>query len=165
MNRPSSFSWRPATTYVLIGGLVVLLMGVAIASMLSSMKPTTPVQLAGNTYQLWVADTEEKRVQGLSGVERLDPNGGLLMKFDSDGQWGIWMKDMKVPLDIIWLDKNKKVVYIVKNAKPELSTDTTFTPKSPARYVIELPAGSVDRSAINQNTIGIFDENDPGSAW
>lgn len=133
--------------------------------MFSTTKSATQVRLAGGTYHLWVADTEAERVQGLSGVERLDPNGGLLMKFDSDGQWGIWMKDMKVSIDIIWLDSNKKVVYIVKNASPALSTDKVFTPNSPARYVIELPAGSVDKAAINQTTIGIFDENDQGRVW
>ncbi len=165
MNKPSSFSWRPATTYVLIAGLVVLIMGILISYGVASYKPTTQLRLGGGVYHLWLADTDQKRVQGLSGVERLDPNGGLLMKFDTDGYWGIWMKDMKVPLDIIWLDSNKKVVYIVKNAAPELSTDTTFTPKSAARYVIELPAGSVDKAAINQNSIATFDENEAGGLW
>ncbi len=165
MNRPSFLSWRPATTYVLIGGLVVLLMGVAIAYMVSAVRPTTQVRIAGSTYELWIADTEAERVQGLSGVERLDPNGGLLMDFEADGAWGIWMKDMKVPLDIIWLDANKKIVYIVKNASPELSTDTVFTPKNPARYVIELPAGSVDKAAINQNSKVVFDITAVRGIW
>lgn len=87
---------------------------------------------------------EPSRNLGAFGVDSLKPNGGLLMVFDSDGTWGIWMKDMKVPLDILWLDANKKVVYIVKNASPEARDVATFTPKEPARYVLELLAGSVE---------------------
>lgn len=165
MNRPSLISWRPATTYMLIAGLVVLLLGMAIAYMVSATRPTTSLKIAGGNYSLWIANTESSRVQGLSGVERLDPNGGLLMDFETDGTWGIWMKDMKVPLDIIWLDANKKVVYIVKNASPELSTNTTFVPKKPARYVIELPAGSVDKAAINETSIATFDINAARGIW
>lgn len=160
MNRPSFLSWRPATTYVLIAGLAVLLLGLVVAYMIPLMRPTTNVKIASGVYSLWVADTEQARVKGLSGVQKLDPNGGLLMDFQTDGTWGIWMKDMKIPLDIIWLDANKKVVYIVKNASPELSTGTTFVPKKPARYVIELPAGSVDKAGIRQNSVAIFDLTD-----
>jgi len=79
------------------------------------------------------------------------------MDFKEDGQWGIWMKDMKIPLDIVWLNKDKKIVYIVKNASPSLGTDTRFVPKEMARYVLELPAGTVERSALKIGTIAEFD--------
>jgi len=49
------------------------------------------------------------------------------------------MKDMKVPIDIVWLDSNKRVVHIVKESSPDDSTSITFTPLSQAKYVIELP--------------------------
>ena len=87
------------------------------------------------------------------------------MKFPHDDTWGIWMKDMKVPIDIIWLNQHKRVVYIVKNASPELSTTMTFNPKEPARYVLELPAGSVDKAAIKSGNFASFDETDSGKFW
>lgn len=162
MNRPSSLSWRPATTVILIIGVVALLIGLVVAFAISSFKPTTQVRVASGVYNLWVADTEDERVQGLSGVKSLSNGGGLLMKFDTDSTWGIWMKDMEIPIDIVWLDKNKKVIYIVKNASPATGMDVTYTPKSAARYVIELTAGAVDKAGINVGSVATFDETDAG---
>ena len=165
MNRPSFITWRPATTRILIGGLVVLLISLVVSYVVSTFRPTTLVTAGSGTYRLWIADTDAELTQGLSGVPTLSMDGGLLMKFPYDNTWGIWMKDMEVPLDIIWLNEDKKIVYIVKNALPDLSTDVTFTPKEPARYVIELPAGSVDKAAIKTGTFVVFDENDDGAYW
>ncbi len=164
MNKPS-FSWRPATTVLLVCGLVALLVYSVILYMVTNFQPTVEVRLGSGVYHVQVADTEVEWVQGLSGVESLKSNGGLLMKFDTDDKHGIWMKDMKISIDIVWLDKDKKVVYIVKNASPELSTTETFVPKTDARYVIELPAGSVDTAGIKTGTVAAFDETDEGTVW
>jgi len=165
MNRTSIASWRPATTYILVGGLAAILVGIVAAYIVNAFVPTVPVRIASGVYRLWVADTEAEREQGLSGVESLPGDGGLLMKFDADAKWGIWMKDMKIPLDILWLNKDKKVVYTVKNALPELSTDLIFSPKTDARYVIELPAGGVEKAGIKTGDQAEFDETDPGRIW
>ncbi len=165
MNRPSFITWRPATTNILIAGFVVLLIGIVVAYMVTSFKPTVEVKLGSGMYSLMIADTEAELAQGLSGVTQLPPNGGLLMKFGGDDLWGIWMKDMNIPLDIVWLDKDKKVVYMVKDASPELSTDVTFFPKTNARYVVELPAGSIKKAGIKNGQVATFDEFDDGGTW
>jgi len=165
MNKPSFVTWRPTTTWILIVGLVALLVYSVGAYIVTNFRPTTELRMGSGVYHLWVADTEAERIQGLSGVDKLSMNGGLLMKFDSDSAWSIWMKDMKIPLDIIWLNKDKEAVYIVKNASPELSTDTTFTPKKDARYVIELPAGGVDQAAIKTGMTATFNESNTGGLW
>lgn len=165
MNRPSIFTWRPATTYFLIGGLVLILVSVIVSFILSNFQPTTLVRVGSGAYRLWIADNEVEREQGLSGVKDLKANGGLLMKFDADNTWGIWMKDMKIPIDIVWLDKNKVVVYIVKQASQDLGTSVTFAPKTDARYVLELPAGSAAKAGIKTGQTADFDENDKGGLW
>ncbi len=66
---------------------------------------------------------------------------------------------MKYPIDIVWLDKDKKVVYIVKNAPPESYPYENFTPKQDARYVLELPAGTVSKKSIAIGKEAMFDEN------
>ena len=148
MDVPSSFSWRPKTTLILLGGFMVLLTVLVVSFVLNYFKPTTNVQLGGGYFSLMVADTEEKRAKGLSGVSELPPNGGLLFVFEEDSQWGIWMKDMLIPIDIVWLDANKRVVHIEKNISPDLGTTKTFLPEKSARYVIELPAGSASKAGI-----------------
>lgn len=148
MDVPRSFAWRPKTTFILLGGFVVVLIALVAAFAANTFKPTVTVQLGASYYSLLLADTEAKRAKGLSGVTELPVNGGLLMVFDTDSQWGIWMKDMQIPIDILWLDKNQKVVYIEQNVRPEVGTSKTFVPKQPARYVIELPAGGVSKAGI-----------------
>lgn len=133
--------------------------------MFTHFRPTTELRVGSGVYHLWVANTEAKRVQGLSGVDSLSPNGGMLFDFEVDNTWGIWMKDMKIPLDIIWMNQNKEVVYIVKNADPQLSTNTVFKPRTNARYVVELPAGSVESAGIKTGMLATFDEKDKGEAW
>lgn len=165
MNKPSSFAWRPSTTRILVIGLVALLIYSVGLYMVTHFRPTTELRVGSGVYHLWVADTEDKRVRGLSGVEKLSPDGGMILKFETEGMWSIWMKDMKIPLDIIWINEEKKIVYIVKNATPELSTDTVFSPKEKARYVIELPAGSVEKAGIKAGMETTFDEKDSGGLW
>lgn len=165
MDRVSTALWRPQTAYFLIGGFVVLIVALVGAYIVTTFVPTTPLRLGSGVYSLRVADTETERAQGLSGVKKLASNEGLLMKYDGDGKWGIWMKDMKIPIDIVWLNKDKQVIYIVAGASPESGTMTTYEPKSPARYVIELPAGGVEQAAIKTGMIADFDEHHTGSLW
>ena len=140
--------WRAHTTFILVIGIVAIVIATAIAFMALNFQPRTEIRLGSGVFRAKVADTNDLRVLGLSGVTSLKSNEALLMVFESDAQWGIWMKDMKIPLDIIWLDKDKKVVHIVKNAAPELSTSEIFTPKDPARYVLEVAAGTTVNSGI-----------------
>lgn len=86
-----------------------------------------------------IADTREKRTRGLSGVESLPINEGLLFVFPTSGAHGIWMKDMRIPIDIIWISENSRVVDIEKNVTPE-TFPTIFYPKEVALYVLEVNA-------------------------
>lgn len=144
------------TGAIILGSLALIYVAVSFAS--NYFRPTVQVQAGSGVYNLWVADTESQCVKGLSGIPTLAANGGLFMDFKTDDTWGIWMKDMHFPLDIIWLDKDKKVVYIVQNAQPETPVETVYRPKKPARYVLELPAGAVKQSAIKADmTVKISD--------
>lgn len=95
-------------------------------------------------YLLDIADTPDLRTQGLSGRETLEDNRGMLFVFQRAGVVGIWMKDMHVPLDILWLDEHKQVVHIEHHVSPD-TYPKTFQPLVAARYVIELPAGSIEQ--------------------
>ena len=87
-----------------------------------------------------VADTEALRGQGLSGRSDL-PNGkGMLFVFDTDGSWGIWMKDMQFSIDILFVDAGGVITTIYRSIPPD-SYPEVFYPTAPVRYVVELPAG------------------------
>lgn len=145
---------------LIVSSVLILIAYVVLIVILPSMlKPATQLWLGDGIFRTDLALDGEARTKGLSGVSKLDPDQALLMVFPTDDKWGIWMKDMKIPIDIVWLDSDKKVVYIVKNASPEISDSKTFKPQKDARYVVELPAGTVDSKAINTNGIAIFEIN------
>ncbi|HEY8886694.1 MAG TPA: DUF192 domain-containing protein [Candidatus Microsaccharimonas sp.] len=119
-------------------------------------QPSTEVRLGSGIFSIQIATTDAARIHGLSGVDHLDANGGLLMIYQSDDRWGIWMKDMKIPLDIIWMNNEKKVIYIVTDASPDLGTSKIFKPEDPARYVLEVPAGTVKNAGIQIGSTAAF---------
>ncbi len=142
------FRWRPLTTALLIGGVLTILVATVVSFILTSFQPRTDLTIGSNTYKVLLAQDHSSRERGLSGVVSLKPNEGLLMVYDQNDYHSIWMEGMNIPLDIIWLDESKKVVHIVQDADPKPVKTTIYTPKKPARYVLELPAGSVRQQAI-----------------
>lgn len=95
-----------------------------------------------------VADSGFKRELGLSGRSQLAPDGAMLFVFEQSGYYAFWMKDMHFPLDIIWLDEHKKVITINTDVLPS-TYPATFSPLSPARYVLELNAGFAKKLHIS----------------
>jgi len=141
----------------IIGGVLVVIVVSFFISIFPTMaQPTTYLRIGDGIFNARVATSDSDRTKGLGGVTKLDSNQALLMVFSSEDKWVIWMKNMKVPIDIIWLDSNKKVVYAVTDISPDESTSEVFTPKYPAMYVVELPAGTVEDKAINNTSIAIF---------
>ena len=98
------------------------------------------LKIADTLVEVEVADTDSARQQGLSGREQLNPGTGMLFIFENSNLYGFWMKDMKFAIDIIWLDANMRVVHVESDVRPD-TYPQTFTPVSPAQYVLEVPAG------------------------
>jgi len=94
-----------------------------------------------------VADTEEKRAKGLSGVEKMPDREGKLFVFEKAGRYGFWMKDMFFSLDILWINDNGYITHIEKNVKPD-SYPTVYSSPDEAKYVLELNAFFTDTFSI-----------------
>lgn len=120
-------------------------------------QPRVPLTVGDAVFSVRVVNTPETRQKGLSGSQPLPKNEGMLFVFDSSDMWSIWMKDMTYPLDIIWLDDSKRIVYMVKSADPSSYPYTTFKPTKPARYVLEVPAGTINNKNIKLNNQASFD--------
>lgn len=145
----------------IIAAIVLMVLALVVFVILPNMLQTTnSLRIGDGIFRARVALNEADRIKGLSGVEKLSPDQALLMAFPTEGKWNIWMKDMLVPIDIVWLDKDKKVIYIVKDAQPDGTTSSAFEPKIPAKYVIELPSGTVDSKAIKSDSKAIFNINE-----
>ena len=96
-----------------------------------------------------VADTPAKRARGLMFLDRLAPDRGMLFIFEESGEWSFWMKNTKIALDILWLGRDKGIVYIEENV-PGCRQDPCPEYKSnkKALYALELPAGTVKREQL-----------------
>ncbi len=101
---------------------------------------TASVEIGDTIFNVDVVDTDTERTQGLSGLESLAEDEGMLFVFEKSGIYPFWMKDMSFPIDIIWISENLKVVYVKENATPQ-SFPEVFTPDNSALYVLEVSAG------------------------
>jgi uncharacterized protein len=151
--RKDIFSW----------GLIVLVLALvgaaAVYILWPQLQPHATIRIGDGVFAAKVVRTPAEREKGLSGTGSLRDDQAMLFVYESNGKWPIWMKDMNYPIDIVWLDTNKEVVYIVINAPPESYPYETFTPKQDARYVLELPAGTVGQKSIVIGKEASFDEN------
>ena len=98
-----------------------------------------------------IADTPKKHTQGLMNRKSLDQNSGMLFIFDTEAKYKFWMKNTLIPLDIIWLDKNKRVVFIKHNAEScETNPCKTFGPSKNAKYVLEINSGLAKKIELKE---------------
>jgi len=88
---------------------------------------------------LEVADTPAKRTQGLMYRKVLEDNGGMLFVFPSESEHNFWMRNTYVPLDMIHVGRDQKIVGILEN-RPVLSEESKGVGE-PALYVVEIRGG------------------------
>lgn len=110
------------------------------------------INVGGVAVTAYIADTPQKRIQGLSGIGELPKNHGMLFVFDRDDFYSIWMKDMQFSIDVLWLTESGTVIDIAESLSPSTYPET-FAPKEPARYILELPNGFVHAHGINIGSI------------
>ncbi len=91
------------------------------------------------------AESEALRVQGLSDRKNMAPTQGMLFVFDQSAKQCMWMKDMHLSLDIIWLNERGKIVSIKKNVGPETYPETFCTD---GKFVVEVLAGTADKAGL-----------------
>lgn len=111
--------------------------------------PQTPTaELKGVTLALELARTSEERARGLSDHQPLTDTQGMLFIFPDKAERTFWMKDMRFPLDIIWLEDDR-VANISRNLPPEGETpQKTYRSDAAVNYVLEVPAGWADRHRL-----------------
>lgn len=109
-------------------------------SYLSTQDYKSRVVLGGKTFNVDVADNDYTMQKGLSGRKLIADNEGMIFIFGKLDKHGFWMKEMKFPIDIIWMDKNFVINHIESNVEPS-TYPTIFYPENNALYVLEVRAG------------------------
>ena len=104
--------------------------------------PENQVCFGSNCFFVEIAKTDAEREQGLMNRNELDKNKGMLFIFDKEGNYPFWMKNTLIPLDMIWLDANQKVVFIKDGAQPcKTLICPVIIPSGNAQYVLEINSG------------------------
>ena len=105
------------------------------------------VNIAGQNIKVELAVTQAEQERGLSASLDLAETEGMLFIFAESGRHPFWMKDMKFPIDIIWLNENMSIVYIKKDARPE-SYPEIYSPDKDSKYVLEVVSGFADKNNL-----------------
>lgn len=134
---------------IIVGVLIVLILGVwAFLNLRPFLGgvfggPTGEVTVNGQTFKVEIADTPEKREIGLSKKNSLPDDRGMLFIFDTPDYYSFWMKEMQIPIDIIYINSDK-VVSVYENLQPaenENSPLPIYKPTAPSDKVLEINAG------------------------
>src|SRR5919109_2766517 len=98
-----------------------------------------------------VADDAQERNRGLMFRKSLESNNGMLFVFEEPGNLSFWMKNTYIPLDMIFIDKDLRIVDIKENVQPCIHEDPcpSYSSKEPAKYVIEVYAGFTKQNKID----------------
>jgi len=90
-----------------------------------------------------IADNEYETQTGLMYRTSMKSNQGMLFIFENSEERFFYMKNTKIPLDLIFIDDHKKIVSFQKNAKP--FDESSLPSNVPAKYVLEINAGLVEK--------------------
>ena len=102
------------------------------------------VCLKGNCFYVELAATPIERARGLMFRKHLDYNKGMLFLFEDEQRHSFHMKNTLIPLDMVWINREKEVVFIKQDAQPcKKNPCPSIYPDRDAMYVLELNAGAV----------------------
>ena len=108
------------------------------------------------TFNVEVAKTMEERKTGLMYRKKLLNNEGMLFIFPREKIIQLWMKNTYIPLDVIFISKNKVIVDIKKNM--EKLSETIVKSKVRSRYALEFNAGLINKLNIEIGDKVLFNE-------
>lgn len=101
-------------------------------------------------FDIEIAQGNDERARGLMYRRSMLPERGMLFLFDFPDKQSFWMRNTYIPLDIIYIDEQFKVVSIQKNCKT--LNDTPLPSSGPAQYVLEINGGMSDKLGIRPGT-------------
>lgn len=106
------------------------------------------IESAGKNHRFTVeiADTPERRALGLMHRSSLAPDAGMLFDFKVDQPVGMWMRNTRIPLDMLFVARDGRIVNIAERTVPY--SETTVASRGAVRAVLELNGGTVARLGI-----------------
>ena len=148
-----------------LSGIIILVLAIfliwstfLLVDYFSKLAAIKTVVINGQKIEVELAKTNEQKTLGLSQHDSLPPDQGRLFVYSQYLIPKYWMKDMKFPIDIIWI-KDDMVVGYEKNLQPagDIFNIPTYQPKTFINYVLEVNAGWADQSGVKIGDELLFD--------
>lgn len=123
------------------------------------------VELAGHRYQVELATDDAQRARGLMFRDSMADDHGMLFIHDEEAPQAYWMKNTRIPLDILYFDNQRKLVSQQRNVPPCSLGDAcpAYPSEAPARYVLELNAGQADKLGLQNGMELVFGPGIPSA--
>lgn len=123
------------------------------------------VELAGRRYSVELAVDDAQRARGLMFRDAMAQDHGMLFIHEVQEPQAYWMKNTKIPLDILYFDNDRKLVAQQRNVPPCTLGDAcpAYPSNAPARYVLELNAGQADQLKLQNGAVLVFGPGIPTS--
>lgn len=130
--------------------ILVLLLGVAVLLATACASDGPWVELAGERYRVEVADDDAERARGLMFRDELPAGRGMLFIHEREEPQAYWMKNTRIPLDILYFDASLRLVAQQRGVPPCSAGDRCppYPSRAPALYVLELNAGEARRLGL-----------------
>lgn len=125
---------------LLAAALVAVGIGSGIFWLTRPSASTQTVTINRSDLTLELARTPKQKQRGLCCRDQLPADHGMLFIYDQPGFYQFWMKDTRLPLDIIWLNQQQEIVHIEHKVQPA-SYPQRYGSPYPAQYVLEVNAG------------------------
>jgi uncharacterized membrane protein (UPF0127 family) len=103
------------------------------------------VELKGQRFKVEIASDEPARTRGLMFRDTLEEDRGMLFVFEREQPLAFWMKNTKIPLDIIYFDDERRLVSVASAPPCTTPQCPNYPSDAPARYTLELKAGTARR--------------------
>jgi len=113
----------------------------------SALASGATVELNGKRFEVEIAADPESQTRGLMFRDSMAPDHGMLFTFDETQVRTFWMKNTRIPLDILYFDDHYKLVSMQQRVPPCSLGDRcpVYPSTGPARYVLELNAGTAEK--------------------
>ena len=99
------------------------------------------LNLGGEEYLLEIARSEKQRNHGLMFRDRLEERRGMLFIYPRSGNHRIWMKNTLIPLTVVWVDEDNKVIGVRKLFPCAHDPCPSYGVSVPSKYILELNSG------------------------
>ena len=116
------------------------------------------VEVGGHRYAVEISDDDAERARGLMFRDAMADGHGMLFIHDAEEPQAYWMKNKKIPLDILYFDDGRKLVSQQRDIPPCSLGDRcpSYPSNAPARYVLELNAGEAAKLKLQDGAELMF---------